>query len=159
MATQEKASTEKTTLKSIATEGADKLEKVAKEATEQAVEAVVDSKEKLQEEAKVLNANVQGQLQQLKQDILQKIELLKSHFGTSQKDFTELKAFVKTEFNAVLDDLSKLGKDLKADVSEISGKHKEQITETFKRSKEHTLEAWKKVNPVKADAQDSTLKS
>ena len=107
----------------------------------------------------MLNANVQGQLQQLKQDILQKIELLKSHFGTSQKDFTELKTFVKTEFNAVLDDLSKLGKELKADVSEISGKHKEQITETFKRSKEHTLEAWKKVNPVKVDAQDSTLKN
>ena len=64
----------------------------------------------------------------------------------SQKDLTDLKDFVKTEVNAVIEDLSKFGKELKDDVSQISVKHKDQLTETFKRSKEHTLEAWNKVS-------------
>ena len=64
---------------------------------------------------------------------------------------------MKTEFNAVIEDLSKLGKELKEDVSQISVKHKDHLTETFKRSKEHTLDAWKKVS-VKAE-EKPTLKS
>ena len=104
------------------------------------------SKEKLEAEAKQLNASVQEQLRQFKQDLLLRLETIKGQLSNSQKDLTELKEFVKTEFTAVLDDLTKLGKELKGDVSEISVKHKDQLTETFKRSKENTLDAWNKVS-------------
>ena len=70
---------------------------------------------------------------------------------------------MKSELNAVINDLSKLGKELKEDVSQISVKHKDTLTETLKRSKEHTLEAWKKVVPQKDEAtkteSDTALKS
>ena len=109
-------------------------------------EVVAESTEKLEAEAKQLNASVQEQLRQFKQDLLLRLETIKGQLSNSQKDLTELKEFVKTEFTAVLDDLTKLGKELKGDVSEISVKHKDQLTETFKRSKEHTLDAWNKVS-------------
>ena len=140
MATQQKQAAAKSSLKEVVAEGAEKLEQVTKEASVQATEAVTESASKIEAEAKQLNASVQ----------------LKSQFGSSQKDFGELKEFVKTELNTVIEDLSKLGKELKEDVTQISGKHKEHLTETFKRSKEHTLEAWKKVVPVKADVNDKT---
>ena len=156
MATQQKQTAAKTSLKEVVIEGAEKLEQVAKEASVQATEAVTESKGKIGAEAKQLNASVQDQLRHLKQDVLNKLDQLKVQFGSSQKDFSELKEFVKTEFNTVIDDLSKLGKELKEDVTQISGKHKDHLTETFKRSKEHTLEAWKKVSPVKAEVTDQT---
>ena len=87
----------------------------------------------------------------------------KKQLNFSPKDLGELKEFVKSELNAVINDLSKLGKELKEDVSQISVKHKGQLTETLKRSKENTLEAWKKVAPQKVEAtkpeSDTTLKS
>jgi hypothetical protein len=98
------------------------------------------------------------QLRELKENILQKLEQLKTQLGTSQIDLVELKTFVKTEFNVVIDDLSKLGKELKDDVSQISYKHKDQLTETWKRSKESTLAVWKKTVPFKATS-GTTLKS
>ena len=57
-----------------------------------------------------------------------------------------MKEFVKSELNSVIDELSKMGKELKEDVSQISVKHKDHLAETFKRSKEHTLDVWKKVS-------------
>ncbi|WP_180126329.1 MULTISPECIES: hypothetical protein [unclassified Acinetobacter] len=156
MATQQKQTAAKSSLKEVVIEGAEKLEQVTKEASVQATEAVTESKEKIGAEAKQLNASVQDQLRHLKQDVLNKLDQLKVQFGSSQKDFSELKEFVKTEFNTVIDDLSKLGKELKEDVTQISGKHKDHLTETFKRSKEHTLEAWKKISPVKAEVTDQT---
>ena len=55
----------------------------------------------------------------------------------------------------MIEDLSKFGKELKDDVSQISVKHKDQLTETFKRSKEHTLEAWNKVSSKDASESQS----
>ena len=157
MTEQDKSATEpqNSAIKAVS-EGAERLEKVTHDAKEQVLDVVAETQEKLQAEAKQLNASVQEQLGQLKQDVLQKIEALKAQFGSSPKDLGELKDFVKTEFSAIIDDLSKLGKELKEDVSSISVKHKDQLAETFKRSKEHTLEAWKKVNPSKTETNDET---
>jgi len=44
-----------------------------------------------------------------------------------------------------VDELAKLSQDLKADISQISLKHKENLTETFKRSKANAVEVWNKV--------------
>ena len=163
MTAEQKQPAAKNSLKDVVAEGTEKLEQAAQEAKQQVTEAVGETQEKLQTEAKKFNGSVQEQLSQLKKELLQKIESLKGHFGSSQKDLGELKEFVKTEFNAVIEDLNKIGKELKADVSQISVKHKDQLTETFKRSKEHTWETWKKVVPAKeaapASETDTTLKS
>jgi len=100
---------------------------------------------------------VQEQLRQLKQDLLQRIDTLKEQLFGSQKELTELTSFIKTEFTAVIEDLSNMGKELKEDVSQISTKHKEHLTGTFKRSKDSTIEVLKKVKPmVKAESSEKS---
>lgn len=85
------------------------------------------------------------QFRLLKQDLLQHFDSIKSQLLSSQKDLAELTQFAKTELNTIIEELTKLGNELKDDVSEISTKHKEHLTETLKRSKESGLEAWNKV--------------
>lgn len=157
MTTEVKSTTAKKTINVVVSETAEKLEKAAVEAKDQAVESLEGSKEKLEVEAKQLTDTVQDQLCQFKQDVLQRLDTLKEQLLGSQKDLTELKSFIKTEFSAVVDDLSKLGKELKGDVSQISTKHKGHLTDTFKRSKESTIEVLKKVNPVaKSESAEKT---
>lgn len=100
------------------------------------------------------NLGLAEKMAQLKQDLLQRLDDLK---GLKGADLSEMSAFIKAEFNAVIEDLSKLGKELKQDVSEISHKHKEHLTETLKRSKEHTLEALGK--SAKTDSKDESSAS
>lgn len=100
------------------------------------------------------NLGLAEKMAQLKQDLLQRLDDLK---GLKGADLSEMSAFIKAEFNAVIEDLSKLGKELKQDVSEISHKHKEHLTETLKRSKEHTLEALGK--SAKTDSKDESSPS
>lgn len=64
---------------------------------------------------------------------------------TLKQDLLELSQFMKSEMNIMMSELTKLGNELKEDVSEISNKHKEHLTETLKRSKESGREAWNKV--------------
>ena len=160
MATAPKSTTSKKITPSVVTETAEKLEKVAVEAKDQAIGTIEESKEKLEVEAKQLSDTVQEQLRQFKQEVLQRIDTLKEQIFGSQKELkelTELKSFIKTEFNAVIEDLSNLGKELKEDVSQISTKHKEHLTDTFKRSKDSTIEVLKKVKPVvKTESSDKS---
>ena len=124
---------------------------VAENAPDKIIEFESDAKESI-EKLKVESPNLKLKIQmkQLKQDMLKKLEVLKQQFGFSQKEYMELKLFVKTEFNTVICDLSQLSKELKADVTELSSKHKDHLVVTFKRSKDNTMQAWKKVTPVKS---------
>ena len=70
---------------------------------------------------------------------------IKSQLSTSQHDLVELADFVKSELSLLVKELTEVGKEIREDVSQISSKHKVQLTETLKRSKEHTLEIWHKV--------------
>lgn len=150
MTTQAQKTETKSTLKDevqhSTVEAAENLEKIAVDTKAQALEVISDGQEKLEQEVEHLNESVQSQMLTFKQELLQRIEVIKTQFGTSQHDFAELKDFVKAEFNLVVDELFNLGKELKGDVSQISTKHKEHLSETLKRSKEHTLEAWNKVS-------------
>lgn len=139
-------STAKRTVKKAAVEGTENLEKIAVNVKNQALEVVAESKEAVDTEVKQFNETVQQEITSFRQEVLRRIEVIKAQFSGSQKDLKELKAFIKTEANVVLEELSKLGNELKGDVSQISLKHKLHITETLKRSKEHTLEAWHKVS-------------
>jgi len=85
------------------------------------------------------------QFRTLKQDLSQGLDSIKSQLLNSQKSLIELGNFAKTEVNGLVDELTKLVNEFKVDISEISTKHKEQLTETLKRSKESGLEAWHKV--------------
>ena len=141
MAIEQKIVEAKSQTKTLLVEGVEKPEQVSTDAQQK----LTDAAENLQTEAEQSSVNVQSKIQHVKQDLLQRIELLKNQFNVSQQNFGELKAFVKSELTAVIDDLSKFGQELKQDVTQISGKHKEHLTETFKRSKENTLDVWKKV--------------
>ncbi|OTG86173.1 hypothetical protein B9T31_09035 [Acinetobacter sp. ANC 4558] len=113
--------------------------------------------EMLQHEAKELNLNIQHQLKLFKQDLLKKFDQLKAQLDSSQKEYIELKVLVGAEINSIIEDLAILSKELKADVSELSSKHKLNLTKTLKRSKENTLEVWKKVIPHKSlNSKDAT---
>lgn len=115
----------------------------AVEKVEVAVKAVEEPVSK-NESPEVLSAMVE-QFRLLKQDLLQHFDSIKSQLLSSQKDLLELSQFAKAELNTIIDELSKVGSELKDDVSEISTKHKEHLAETLKRSKESGLEAWNKV--------------
>ena len=141
MAIEQKIVEAKSQTKTLLVEGVEKPEQVSTDAQQK----LTDAAESLQTEAEQSSVNVQSKIQHVKQDLLQRIELLKNQFNVSQQNFGELKAFVKSELTAVIDDLSKFGQELKQDVTQISGKHKENLIETFKRSKENTLDVWKKV--------------
>ena len=141
MAIEQKKVEAKNQTKTVLLADVEKSEQVSIDAQQK----LTESAEKLQAEEEQSPTNVQSQIQSLKQNLLQRIELLKRQFNVSQQDFGELKTFVKSELTAVIDDLSKFGQELKEDVTQISGKHKEHLTETFKRSKENTLDVWKKV--------------
>ena len=149
----EKAST----VKEVVVEKLAKIEDqtVSSSEPEPAKEPVLETSEEKNKET-VSNLGVPEQLAKLKQDLLQRIEGLK---GLKGADLNELTAFVKSEINAVIEDLSKLGKELKQDVSEISLKHKEQLTETLHRSKEHTIEAWSKVTQKTEKSSEEAPKS
>lgn len=141
MAIEQKIVEAKSQAKTLLVEGVEKPEQVSTDAQQK----LTDAAENLQTEAEQSSVNVQSKIQHVKQDLLQHIELLKRQFNVSQQNFGELKAFVKSELTVVIGDLSKFGQELKQDVTQISGKHKEHLTESFKRSKENTLEVWKKV--------------
>ncbi len=82
---------------------------------------------------------------QIKQDLLQRIEVIKSQLNSSQGNLFELKNALKTELNALIEDLTKVSKELKDDISQISVKHKDTLVGSFKRTKDQAVEAWNKV--------------
>lgn len=159
MTTEQKTAKSKTPVKEVIAQQVEHLQDTAKETKQKVTAAVLESAETVKEDSKEVQANVQEQVKNLKEDLMQRLESLKKQLNFSSKDLTELKDFVKSELNTVIEDLSKLGKELKEDVSQISSKHKDQLNETFKRSKEHTLEVWNKVVPAKEDAAKSDTDS
>lgn len=141
----EKVTKDTAALKEVVVETADNLEKLGKDAQQTVTQAVADTKTKLEAETEQLNEQVQDQVQNFKQDLVQRLDVIKTQFSTSQKDLVELADFLKSELNLLVKELTEVGKELREDVSQISSKHKVQLTETLKRSKEHTLEVWNKV--------------
>ena len=93
-----------------------------------------------------MNAGIQEQLRQLKHEVVGRIEVIKKQINSSQGDLVEISEFVKNELSSVLEELTRLSKEIRDDVGQITVKHKDQLTETFKRSKENTVEAWNKVS-------------
>jgi hypothetical protein len=131
---------------------ANSAEKTVLQPEEKIIEFDAEAKEVLKNNSSStseLSSQTQSQLQQFKYDLLQKIDAIKGQLGYSQKEYAELKTFIKTEIHIVLTDLSKLSKEIKADVGQLSVKHKDSLAGTLKRSKQNTIEAWKKVIPAK----------
>ena len=52
---------------------------------------------------------------------------------------------IKKEFGTLVEDLGKVGREIKDDLGQITLKHKDTLTDVLKRSKEHAVEAWNKV--------------
>ncbi|AOA57731.1 hypothetical protein [Acinetobacter larvae] len=88
---------------------------------------------------------VQQQLLNLKQDVLRHVANIKQQLEYSQQSLVAFSQVVKGEVGTVYEDVSRLGQQLKTEVVEISHKHKTQLSQSLKRSKENTLQQWDKV--------------
>ncbi len=132
-------------MKEVVAETAAKAKEVLAETQVQAKEAIAETQEKIESEAKELNQNIQNQLAQIKQDLLQRIEVIKTQLNSSQGNLVELKDAFKTELNVLIEDLSKVSKELRDDISQISVKHKGTLVGSFKRTKTQAVDAWNKV--------------
>ena len=89
---------------------------------------------------------VQSQIQELKQDVLARLDGLKAQFPLSQADLVSLKDTLKAELSALLEEAVSVSKELKAELTDLSHKHKEQITHTLKASKNNVADALGKIN-------------
>lgn len=98
---------------------------------------------------------VQKQISELKEEVVQRIEALKTQFPLSQADLIELKDTLKAEMNTVLDDVTQVSKALKQDLSDISIKHKEQLSDTIKHAKETVVDAFSAINLSQPKSQDT----
>lgn len=107
----------------------------------QVQEKVEEMKEKVEAEAHQVQTSIQEQIRQFKEELFKHFDQLKALNGN---DLVELKAFAKTELNTLVEDLAQLTQEIKQDVSEISLKHKDHLTQTLKRSKDNTLQVWSK---------------
>lgn len=141
----EKVTKDTAALKEVAAEPVENLEKLGKDAQQKVTQAVADTQKKLEAGTDQLNEQVQDQVQNFKQDLVQRLDVIKTQFSNSQKDLVELAELLKSELSILVKELTEVGKEIREDVSQISSKHKVQLTETLKRSKEHTLEVWHKV--------------
>jgi thiamine kinase-like enzyme len=82
---------------------------------------------------------IQSQVSEIKQELLQRVEVLKSQFSLSPDDLSSLKDTLKTEVSAILEDVTQVSKNIKQELTELSAKHKDSLTATIQRSKDHTL--------------------
>ena len=99
---------------------------------------------------------IQAQVAEIKQELLQRIDLLKAQLPLNQEDLVSLKDTLKTEVSAIIEDVSLVSKELKQDLTELSAKHKDSISATLQRTKDHTLDVWNKLQAGEksADASD-----
>lgn len=132
-------------LKEVVVETTENIEKLSKETKQKVTDAVAETSSHLKADAEHLNEQVKDQVQDFKQDITKRLDVIKNQFATSQKDFVGLAAFIKAELSLLIKELTVVGKEIRVDVSQISEKHKVQVVETLKRSKDQTLEVWNKV--------------
>lgn len=136
----------KESVKKTALDGAEAIEKIGLDTKNQAIEVIKESSETISADVEEFSESVKTQFSNFKADLLGRVDVIKGQVDLSQQDLTELKGFVKAELTSVLDELSKLVKEIKNDVGQISTKHKDHLTETLKRSKENTIEVWNKVS-------------
>ena len=137
--------TAKKNVKEAALESVEKIEKIAQNAKDQAFDVVVDGQEKITAEVEQLHQLAEMQLKDLKQDLTQRIHIIQTQIHRSQQDYSQLKALIQSEMSVVAKELGALSKTLKEDISHISLKHKDQLSQMFKRSKQHTIAVWHKV--------------
>ena len=105
----------------------------------------MDGQEKISAEVQQFHQLAQMQLKDLKQDLTQRVHIVQTKIHRSQQDFSQLKALIQSEMSVVAKELGALSKTLKEDISHISLRHKDQLSQMFKRSKQHTIAAWQKV--------------
>ena len=146
MTEEEMGSVTKSRLKQNVKESAEKLEKIAKEAKVQTLDVVNDAEQKITAEVEELSENIHSQVAGFKQELFNRFEIIKGQVNLSQQDFIALKNLVGSELNNVMTELAQLGQDIKQDVGELSSKHKDQLAETLKRTKAHTLDVWNKLS-------------
>lgn len=106
-----------------------------------------DTQEKTATEPKLDFAQVvQKQITELKEEFVQRVESLKAQFPLSQEDLISLKDKLAAEISAILEDVTKVSKEIKQDITEISVKHKDQLAGTLSHAKETVVDAVKSIN-------------
>ena len=85
---------------------------------------------------------IKNKLQTINRSLFEKEKKLNPEYKKSIEEFISQK---KNELNALIEDLTKVSKELKDDISQISVKHKDTLVGSFKRTKDQAVEAWNKV--------------
>ena len=149
----EKVTKDVAAIKEVVLETAENLEKLGKETQQKVSDVVTETQTHLKVEAEQLNEQVQGlvqdlvqePVQEIKQDASQRLDIIKKQFSTSKNDLLEFAQFLKAECGVLVGNLTEVSKEIREDVAQISLKHKENLVETFKRSKNNTVHVWNKV--------------
>lgn len=136
-------------LQNLLGESAEQLDQVSKDAAEKMNVALTESKEKLQKEVEVLSSTLQDQFQKFKSELTEKISQAKTGTQSSQQDWALLKDTFKQEFEHLVKDVSELGKEIKAEVTELTEKHTASWAKSFQRAKMQTEETIKKTKQTK----------
>ncbi|EPF80013.1 hypothetical protein [Acinetobacter rudis] len=122
----------------------DRLEKQPDIVVERVEQVITSAVEKNTVTESQVATGMTAQFRTIKQELLHSISSIKSQLLNSQKSLHELGNFAKAEVSGLFEELTKLLNELKVDVSQISTKHKEHLSEALKRSKESGIEAWNK---------------
>ena len=135
----------RSSVKKAPTERVKNIENIVQQAKTQTLGVMIETQQSLENEVNQLNVEAQSSLKNFRQDLLNRFSIIQLQIKHSQHDLIELKNFIKNELTMVVDDLNQFSKELKIDVSKISLKHKDQLSETLKRSKGNMLQVWNKM--------------
>ncbi len=87
-------------------------------------------------------AATQVQLKQVRDEIVARGQTLKQQVQHSQQHLQAFRTSLKAELGDLWRDMSKFGIELKTDISQLGLKHREQLTQTIKKSTADTLNVW-----------------
>lgn len=141
MTIQQKASETKKVVKNVDQNASHSLEH-SEDSALKVVDIVNLKQDSETEKSEQSRSDVQTQLIQIKDEVLGRVEIVKQQVQHSQKHLQELSGTLKLELGDLISDLTKLGTDLKIGITQLSSKHKLQITETIKKSTTETLDVW-----------------
>lgn len=94
------------------------------------------------EQAEQMGSAAQIQLKQMRDEVVARTQILRQQVQYSQQHLHTLRTTLQAELGDLWRDLNKFGIELKTDITQLSLKHRLQLTQTIKKSTTDTLSVW-----------------